>query len=257
MRHRYAAAENNFHVVTYLIRQDHDTEALLNDRQFVFNLMVVGKNHKYKPIEDFVFVSPAPCYTAANLSAEYREAALKEKDRAADLLEIGDVCEELAKDLIAIAANMESPGVILNSLDQKNVNFIDTLIENGQKIAISQYVVQTYLQEIWQGHLELKGWQFLLFFAVFVMIPPVWFFFSIPVEKGFNKVPVVKFMSYLTSHIYLMAFLTLAAVFPPDPTTRDSLIPFWYEIVVWIWYAGLFLSQVTNPGSKGGLGAFR
>ena len=99
---RYAAAQNNFHVVTYLIRQDHDTEALLTDRKFVFNLMVVGKNHKHKPIEDFVFVSPAPCYTAANLSAEYREAALKEKDRAADLLEIGDVCEELAKDLIGI-----------------------------------------------------------------------------------------------------------------------------------------------------------
>lgn len=49
-----------------------------------------------------MFVSPAPCYTAANLSALYRQAALREKDRAADLLEIGDVCEELAKDLIGI-----------------------------------------------------------------------------------------------------------------------------------------------------------
>ena len=116
------------------------------DNMFVFNLMVVGKNHKHKSIEDFVFVSPAPCYTAAKLSSLYRDAALKEKDRAADLLEIGDFCEELAKDLIGIAANMESPGAILNSIDGKNNSFIDILIENGQKIAISQYVVQQYLQ---------------------------------------------------------------------------------------------------------------
>ena len=99
---RYAAKQSNYNVVTYLLRQDHSTEALLKDKQFVFNLMVVGKSHKHKSIEDFVFVSPAPCYTAALLSALYREAALREKDRAADLLEIGDICEELAKDLIGI-----------------------------------------------------------------------------------------------------------------------------------------------------------
>ncbi len=60
-------------------------------------------------------------------------------------------------------------------------------------------------------------------------------------------------MSYLTSHIYLMAFLTLICVVPPDPTTRTTMVPYWYEIVVWIWYLGLLLSQITNPGAKGGL----
>ena len=28
---------------------------------------------------------------------------------------------------------------------------------------------------------------------------------------------------------------------------------FRYEIVLYIWYCGLFLSQATNPGTKGGL----
>jgi len=93
---------------------------------------------------------------------------------------------------VSLAANMETPGAILNSLDDDGISFIDTLIENEQKIAISQYVVQQYLQEIWQGHLKLKGWQFLLFFAAFVLLPPLWFALSIPVEKGLNRVPVVK-----------------------------------------------------------------
>ena len=104
----YAAAAGNINVVTYLLRQEHDTESLLQDRKFTFNLMVVGKSHKYKPVEDFVFVSPAPVYTATNLSAIYRQTALKEKDRAADLLEIGDVCEELSKDLVAIGKQHSS-----------------------------------------------------------------------------------------------------------------------------------------------------
>ena len=62
---RYGAEQGNYNVTSYLIRQQYSTEALLADRKFVFNLMVVGKNHKNKAIEDFVFVSPAPCYTSA------------------------------------------------------------------------------------------------------------------------------------------------------------------------------------------------
>lgn len=60
-------------------------------------------------------------------------------------------------------------------------------------------------------------------------------------------------MSYLTSHLYFMAFLTLICVAPPDNTARETMVPFWYEIVVWVWYLGLLLSQITNPGAKGGL----
>ena len=80
----------------------------------------------------------------------------------------------------------------MNSIDESDTSFIDTLINNEQKIAISQYAVQEYLQEIWQGELHLKAWQFILFFASFVLIPPLWFMLSMPVEKGLNKVPVVK-----------------------------------------------------------------
>ena len=46
---------------------------------------------------------------------------------------------------------------------------------------------------------------------------------------------------------------TLISIVPPDPTTRPSLIPYWYEVVVWTWYLGLLLAQLTNPGAKGGL----
>ena len=98
----YAAEAGNYYVASYLMRKSHDTLKLLNDRPFCYHLMDMGKGHENRSIEEFTFVSPAPCYTAALLSAIFREAALKEKDRAADLYNMGDICEELNKELVAI-----------------------------------------------------------------------------------------------------------------------------------------------------------
>ena len=74
----------------------------MKDRAFCHNMMAMGKSHRNRCIEDFVFVSAAPCLTAATLSSLFRESAIKEKDRAADLLSMGAWCEELNKDLVAI-----------------------------------------------------------------------------------------------------------------------------------------------------------
>ena len=59
----------------------------------------------------------------------------------------------LTKRLVTItflAANVSSADAILNSLDVHNTSFIDNLIHAEQKVAIAQYCVQQYLQEIWQ-----------------------------------------------------------------------------------------------------------
>lgn len=98
----HAVAAGNFNVTIYLLRQAHDTLKLLKDRDFCYNLMMVGKAHENKAIEDYIFVSASPCYTASLLSAIFRESALSEQDRAADLLQMGDFCEELTKEFVAI-----------------------------------------------------------------------------------------------------------------------------------------------------------
>ena len=248
----YACTELNIGTVTFLMRYPHDTYDLLGDDKFIYSLMKIAKAVEQKPIEEFVFVSPAPADTAAKLSASYRDMAETEKERATDLLEAADFCEDMAKQLVITASHIESPGAILNAVDHENQQFLDILIAKEQKMVISEYVVQQYLQEIWEGQLNWSTLKMVGFFFCFVAVPPVWFFFSLPINVRMNKIPVIKFMSYLTAHIYFMLFLTLTVVVPPNPTVRDSLIPYWYEIVSVAWYAGLFLAQVTNPGGKGG-----
>ena len=140
-----------------------------------------------------------------------------------------------------------------NEMKRRETRNQSNEMSNEQKTVIAEYVVQQYLQEIWDGGLSWGAGKMIGFFLLFVIIPPVWFFFSLPIKFRMNKIPVVKFLAYLTGHIYFMLFLCLTAVLPPHPTARSSLLPHWYEMVAAAWYVGNGLAHYTNPGAKGGL----
>lgn len=142
----FAASEGHHDVLEYLMTKEHDTYALMEDRRFVYNLMVCSKNHNNKPIEEFVLVSPAPVDTAAKLSNILITLSTKEKERAKDLIAAGKHCEAMATELLALAAGADSAGRILTATDRRNVEFLDVLIENEQKEVIAHTVVQRYLQ---------------------------------------------------------------------------------------------------------------
>ncbi|XP_066253302.1 serine/threonine-protein phosphatase 6 regulatory ankyrin repeat subunit B isoform X3 [Euwallacea similis] len=251
----FAASEGHHSVLEYLMTKDHDTYALMEDRKFVYNLMVCSKNHNNRPIEEFVLVSPAPVDTAAKLSNILIVLSNKEKERAKDLIAAGKFCEGMATELLALAAGADSAGKVLTATDRRNVEFLDVLIENEQKEVIAHTVVQRYLQELWRGALTWTAWRTLLLFVLFIICPPVWIVFTLPLGHKYYKVPIIKFMSYLTSHIYLMIFLLVVGITPPYPTiNRISMIPYWYEWILLVWLSGLLLFELTNPSDKSGLG---
>ncbi|XP_047997142.1 serine/threonine-protein phosphatase 6 regulatory ankyrin repeat subunit B isoform X1 [Leguminivora glycinivorella] len=250
----FAASENHNDVLEYLLHKEHDTQSLMDDKRFVYNLMVCSKNHNNLPIEEFVLVSPAPVDTAAKLSNIYIILSTKEKERAKDLIAAGKQCEAMATELLALAAGADSAGHILTATDNRNIEFLDVLIENEQKEVIAHTVVQRYLQELWRGSLKWTGIKIMFLFFAFIICPPVWMVFSLPILK-YNKVPIIKFMSYLTSHIYLMILLALVAITPIyNSIFRESLVPRWYEWMLLIWLSGLLLFELTNPSDKSGLG---
>ena len=62
-----------------------------------------------------------------------REMADTEKERATDLLEAADFCEEMARQLVITASHLETPGAILNAVDNANTQFIDILIAKANR----------------------------------------------------------------------------------------------------------------------------
>ncbi|KAL7045292.1 hypothetical protein ACKWTF_002184 [Chironomus riparius] len=253
----FAASEGHNDVLKYLMHKEHDTYALMEDKRFVYNLMVVSKNNNNKPIEEFILVSPAPVDAAAKLSNIYIVLSTKEKERAKDLIAAGKQCETMATELLALAAGADSAGKVLTAIDRRNVEFLDVLIENEQKEVIAHTVVQRYLQELWRGSLNWTAWKIMLLFIGFIVCPPIWIVFTLPLGHKYNKVPIIKFMSYLTSHIYLMIHLMFVGIMPLYPVVRPSLLPYWYEWGLLVWLSGLLLFELTNPSDKSGLGSIK
>ncbi len=228
--------------------------------QFLFDLMLLGKTTENRAIQEFVLVSPAPVDTAVKMSRSFRILAVKEKERERDILNASVFCEEMATELNAIAANLHGPALLLKAVDNRGMPFLDVLIECEQKEVVSHPSVQRYLSEVWTGHLShWSGWMMLLLFCILLLVPPVWLAFSIPNKHiRFNKVPVIKFMSYLVSHIYLIVLITLTIVVPAYPIWEsDNLIPHWYEWLLLAWLSGLLVSQLTNPEDRAGLGIIK
>lgn len=255
----YAASMNHAEVLSYLLKKEHNTSTLMDDNKFVFDLMVVGKLNDNKSIQEFVLVSQAPVDTAVKLSRNFRVLATKEKERAKDLLAVGDFCEAMATELNAIAASVSSAGLILKAVDERGMPFLDVLIECEQKEVMSHAAVQKHLTEVWMGRLsEWSSWKMLLLFASLLLLPPVWLVFSLPIKHSLNKIPVIKFMSYLVSHFYLIILFYLVAVNPLVPIWQSgSLIPNWHEWLLLAWLSGLLVSELTNPGDRAGLGWIR
>lgn len=135
----------------------------------------------------------------------------------------------MATELLALAAGADSAGRILTSMDRRNVEFLDVLIENEQKEVIAHTVVQRYLQELWRGALDWSGFRTMILFIFFVICPPVWVVFALPLGHKYNNVPIIKFMSYLTSHIYLMVFLALVGILPVYPVKFSFFFSNYYS----------------------------
>ncbi|XP_046663670.1 LOW QUALITY PROTEIN: serine/threonine-protein phosphatase 6 regulatory ankyrin repeat subunit A [Homalodisca vitripennis] len=250
----FAAQEGHNDVLEYLLTKEHDTYNLMEDRRFVYNLMVCSKKNNDKPMQEFILVSPAPVDTAAKLSSIYMNLSNKEKERAKDLISAGQFCEGMATELLALAAGVDSAGRILTATDRRNMEFLDVLIENEQKEVIAHTVVQRYLQELWQGSLGWAAWKTMLLFITFIICPPVWIYFTLSLGHKYNKIPIIKFMSYLTSHVHLMILLMLVGITPIYQVVRPTLNPYWYEWTLLVWLSGLLLSELTNPSDKSGLG---
>ncbi|KAK3576172.1 hypothetical protein CHS0354_016979 [Potamilus streckersoni] len=251
----YAAAANHSDVLSYLMRKDHNTQHLMDDKKFVFDLMVCGKLHNNRCIEEFILLSTAPVDTAAKMSKNFRVLATKEKERSRDLILAGDYCENMATELLAIAASVNNAGQLLKSLDISGIPFLDVLIETEQKEVVSHASVQRYLTEVWMGNLGWSAWKIVMLFMLFLFVPVVWLIFSLPLKNRFSKIPIMKFMAYLVSHLYLMILYSITVAYPLDPIWKSaSLIPHWYEWLLLAWLSGLLVSELTNPGDRAGLG---
>lgn len=70
----------------------------------------------------------------------------------------------------------------------------------------------------------------------------------------FNTIPIVKFMSHLVSHVFLLALFILTVAYPPmNPLSEGRVFPGWCEWLLLTWLCGMLVSELSHPGERAGL----
>lgn len=104
-------------------------------------------------------------------------------------------------------------------------------------------------------HINLKS----IINSYFSFFQKVWIIVSTP--SSFNRlhrVPIIKFMSYLTAHIFFIILITYTIVFPTHKLYEyQHMYPFWNEALLLVWIIGLVVSEFMNPSDRAGLGVIR
>uniref|UniRef100_A0A914GWL2 Ion transport domain-containing protein n=1 Tax=Globodera rostochiensis TaxID=31243 RepID=A0A914GWL2_GLORO len=254
----FAAANNHIECLRFLLKQKHDTHQLMEDRKFIFDLMVCGKGNDNQPLQEFILHSPAPIDTAVKLSSLYREMSEKEKERAKDLSNVAIFAENLAVELLGISATKYNAALLLKAKDHRGRPLLDVLIENEQKEVVSYASVQRYLTEIWTGRVD---WSFgkTVAFAFFVLVcPPAWFYFSLPLDSRIGRAPIIKFVCHIVSHVYFTILLTIVVLnITHKIYEMTSVVPNWVEWLLLLWLSGNLVSELSNVGGGSGLGVVK
>lgn len=247
-----AVRERHLGVLDFLLSQRVNHERLLSNKKFLLDLVICSRSSNCKSLMTFTLSAPAPVHISSFLSRHYRIETTKNKEHANELELASGFCETVAKDLISISC-AEDSGAVLNSIDGKNVAFLDFLIECELKQCVSHPLVQQYVTQIWFGDLKWEDWKFMILFLVAFLFPPIWVYLSLPFKNRHRKIPIIKFICRLISHLYLILILCLTVVVPWNHDGSD-LLPRWYEYLLFMWIIGMLLTEISSERERSGLG---
>ena len=77
----------------------------------------------------------------------------------------------------------------------------------------SYIVLVLYFSVFLLGGLKWKVWQISLLAILLILLPPAWFLFAMPVHR-LTRVPMLKLLNALVSHLYLIVALAWTCVTP-------------------------------------------
>lgn len=257
----FAAANGHNDVLDYLLTKNFDAYSLLLDNKFLVDLVECGKVNENVSLKKFILLSPAPVEIAVKLSSNYLALSEKEKSIAKDLVAASKFCQNLANELVTIVASFKNIESLLKAVDNQGSTFIDILINCEQKEVLSNFVIQQSFSDIWDSNLKMGSLKMISIFILF-LLPPIWILFSLPIPIRFkknglilNRVPIIKFLCFLVSHIYLVALLYLTCVQPMKPiSSMNASLPEYHEWLLLAWFSGLLVAELSHPSDKGGLG---
>lgn len=137
-------------------------------------------------------------------------------------------------------------------------HFFQILIDGEHKEVVSLPAVQSYLTDVWHGNQVWSATHSVVVFLGFLLCPPLWIFFSLPLGHKYTFIPYVKLISHIVSHLFFILMLVLVFMSPFDYLyNRHNPAPTAEEIILVFWVIGKFVGEVTTADERSGLGWIR
>ncbi|KAH6936882.1 hypothetical protein HPB50_024045 [Hyalomma asiaticum] len=236
-----AAAEGHYDIISYLLRKDHDTTDLMDDKHFLIDLMSSGKVHQNRPMVDFILASKAPIDTAVKMARSYELLSSERKGARHGTRGDGRLLRQPGQRASIHRRLEQQHGRAAPGAGRTEHSFFRP--------------AQKYLTELWMGSHHWTTLKIVLLFFGFLLCPVLWVASSLVCGNRFSNIPIVKFMSYLVSHIFFVIVLSVTIINPWQPLyTSTHLVPHWNEWLLLFWLLGMFITEITNPSDREGLG---
>nr|XP_047126785.1 serine/threonine-protein phosphatase 6 regulatory ankyrin repeat subunit A-like [Hydra vulgaris] len=244
----FAAKHHHLQTMSFLLLHKFEVNTLLQDNKFLGHLMICCNLNDNESAQDFILNSPAPIYTAMKLTLMYRQESIRVKDKSEDYMKIAEYCEQMTYEILHVASTYGCES-LLNAVDDLQKPLLDVLIDEEFKLCVAHNNVQSYLSNLWKGSgMSIEGVYAILFTVVCFLCPPFWFFLCLPFHR-WNKVPTIKFICHVISHLYYITVLIYIVVVPWDRSKVETF-PTYAEYILVIWVSGHLLAEITEPESQ-------
>ncbi|KAG2456620.1 TRPC2 protein, partial [Polypterus senegalus] len=250
-----------------------------NGRQYDLLKFSLSRINTYRGIASRAYLSIASedsMLSAFRLSRELKRLSKKEPEFKPQYLELENLCQEYAVELLGMCRNQSEVTTVLNNCEDSDEELDEHGFEEGipnlarlrlavtlnQKQFVAHPICQQVLSSIWCGNLSgWRGshtlWKLLVSVGIFITMPLLCLIYWIAPKSKVGqilKIPVIKFLLHSASYLWFLIILLLESIIMEKNqstfSTRDEAILknsfhmiwvlgfFWYECKE-VWIEGL------------------
>uniref|UniRef100_A0A8C4RV01 Short transient receptor potential channel 2-like n=1 Tax=Erpetoichthys calabaricus TaxID=27687 RepID=A0A8C4RV01_ERPCA len=251
-----------------------------NGRQYDLLKFSLSRINTYRGIASRAYLSIASedsMLSAFRLSRELKRLSKKEPEFKPQYLELENLCQEFAVELLGMCRNQSEVTTVLNNCGEDSDEEMDEhgfeegipnlarlrlAVTLNQKQFVAHPICQQVLSSIWCGNLSgWRGshtlWKLLVSVGIFITMPFLCLIYWIAPKSKVGqilKIPVIKFLLHSGSYLWFLIILLLESIIMEKNqstfSTRDEAILknsfhmiwvlgfFWYECKE-VWIEGL------------------
>ncbi|XP_067841637.1 short transient receptor potential channel 2-like [Heptranchias perlo] len=284
-----ACQKNLFEIVDLLMKKGHvipnphkiscSCPECLNARQYDMLKFSLSRMNTYKGLASRPYLAIAnedAMLGAFKLSRELKQLSKKEPEFKPEYLNLEELCQDLAVELLGMCRNQSEVNAVLNDSGEENVEDLDNqafeegipnlarlrlAVNYNQKRFVAHPICQQVLTSIWCGKLTWwRGsrtiWLISISTGMFLTMPLLSMVYWVAPKSKVGQMvrtPVIKFLLHSSSYIWFLVLLLVESIVAQQyrelASSRNQ--PIYLNSFHMIWVVGFFWYELKEVWIEG------